>query len=91
MNKPVNQTAHIQLIINNPCPFCDRAKVFLKNKGLKFDIIDLTGNPSELNAWKNKTGWKTVPMILINDKLIGGYVDLKALEEEGQLDSMVMG
>lgn len=85
----MKQTATIKMIKKNPCPYCDRAKTLLDNKGLKYEIVDLTDKQDELDEWKNKTGWKTVPMIFINDKLVGGYTDLKTLEEEGKLDSLV--
>lgn len=73
-----------------PCPYCDRAKVFLKNKGVAFEVIDLTDKPDEMQAIKNETGWMTVPIIMINGKLVGGYTDLKALEDEGKLDGLLV-
>lgn len=79
----------VLIIKKNPCPYCDRAKVLLDNKGIKYDVLDLTDNLDELDKWKQKTGWRTVPMIFINDKLIGGYTDLKALDDDGKLDSML--
>ena len=79
----------VLLIKKNPCPYCDRAKVLLDNKGIAFDILDLTDKMDELELWKQKTGWKTVPMIFINDVLVGGYTDLKALDDEGKLEDMV--
>lgn len=87
----MKQTATIKIIKKNPCPYCDRALSFLSSKGLQAEVVDLTDNLDELMEWKKKTGWQTVPMIFINDQLIGGYTDLKALDEEGKLDSMVMG
>jgi glutaredoxin 3 len=81
--------AKVLMIKKNPCPYCDRAKTLLDNKGIKYEILDLTDKMDELNAWKEKTGWKTVPMIFINDELVGGYTDLKTLDEEGKLDQMV--
>lgn len=87
----MKQTAKIKMIKKNPCPFCDRAMNFLNSKGYDVEIVDLTDNLDELRTWKAKTGWQTVPMIFINDTLIGGYNDLKALDEEGKLDQMVMG
>lgn len=84
-------TAKVKMIKKNPCPYCDRAKILLDNKGVTFEVIDLTDKPEELEAWKHKTGWKTVPMIFINDELVGGYTDLKALDEEGRLDQMLKG
>lgn len=81
----------IKMIKKNPCPYCDRAQAFLDNKGVQVEVIDLTDKPDELIAWKQKTGWSTVPMIFIKDQLIGGYADLKALDEEGKLDAMLKG
>lgn len=81
--------AKVLMIKKNPCPYCDRAKTLLDNKGIKYEILDLTDKMDELEAWKEKTGWKTVPMIFINDELVGGYTDLKTLDEEGKLDQMV--
>ena len=81
--------AQVKMIKKNPCPYCDRAKVFLDGKGIKYEVVDLTDKPEELMAWKQKTGWSTVPMIFINDELIGGYSDLKALDESGKLDALV--
>ena len=85
----MSQTATIKMYKKNPCPFCDRAKSLLDEKGLKYEVVDLTNNIVELEALKAKTGWKTVPMIFINNELIGGYTDLKNLDEEGKLDSLV--
>ena len=85
----MNQTATIKMYKKNPCPYCDRAKSLLDEKGLKYEVVDLTNNIAELEALKAKTGWKTVPMIFINNELIGGYTDLKNLDEEGKLDSLV--
>lgn len=68
-----------------PCPYCVRAKSFLEDKQIAFEEIDLTDKPDEIERIKNETGWRTVPIIMINGKLIGGYTDLKALDEEGKL------
>ncbi len=72
-----------------PCPYCVRAKSFLNEKGVAFEEIDLTDKPEEIERIKTETGWKTVPIILINGKVIGGYSDLKELDEEGKLDSLL--
>lgn len=82
-------SAKVLIIKKNPCPFCDRAKVLLDNKNIKYDVLDLTDKLDELQNWKEKTGWKTVPMIFINDELIGGYTDLKTLDDEGKLDILI--
>lgn len=87
----MKQTAKIKMVKKDPCPYCDRAMNFFNNKGVEVEIIDLTNNLDQLQVWKQKTGWQTVPMIFINDELVGGYTDLKVLDEEGQFDKKVFG
>jgi glutaredoxin 3 len=81
--------AKVVMYTKDPCPFCDRAKSFLESKGVDFEEIDLTDQPDEIQRIKNETGWRTVPIIMIKGQLIGGYTDLKALDEEGKLDSLL--
>lgn len=81
--------AKVVMYKKNPCPFCDRAQNLLEGKGVAYEMIDLTDKPEELIALKQKTGWMTVPIIFINDELIGGYSDMKALDDEGKLDSLL--
>lgn len=81
--------AEVVMYKKNPCPYCDRAKTLLDNKGVQYKVIDLTDNPDELEKIKADTGWRTVPIIMINGKLIGGYSDMKALDDDGALDSLL--
>ena len=87
----MKQLAKIKMIKKDPCPFCDRAMNLFNRKGYQVEVIDLTDRLHEMDHYKEKHGWRTVPIILINDELIGGYNDLKALDEEGKLDALVMG
>lgn len=73
----------------NPCPFCDRAANLLNGRNLPYKTIDLTDRMDELQKIKQQWGWQTVPIIIINGKLIGGYTDLKALDESGELDKIL--
>ena len=87
----MKQIAKVKMVKKDPCPYCDRAMNFLNGKGVEVEIVDLTNNLDQLQVWKEKTGWQTVPMIFINDELVGGYTDLKALDEDGQFDKKVFG
>lgn len=80
-----NQTAKVVIYTKDPCPYCVRAIHFFVEHGIKFEEIDLTDRPDEIDRIKNETGWRTVPIIMINGELIGGYSDMKALHEEGKL------
>ncbi len=71
------------------CPYCNAAKAFLNSKGVNYKEIDVT---EDLNAKRRVTdelGWSTVPIILINDRVIGGYDDLRALDRENKLDELL--
>lgn len=72
------------------CPYCERAKTLLKQKGLEYEEIDVSVNNSVRNEMMKKAGGKrTVPQIFINDQHIGGSDDLLALERDGKLDSLL--
>lgn len=85
----MKQTAKIVIYTKDPCPYCDRAINLLEEKKLDFSEIDLTDKQDEIQKIKDQTGWRTVPIILINDQIIGGYTDLKALDEEGKLEALL--
>lgn len=82
-------SAKVQVYTWTVCPYCVRAKNLLKSKGVAFEEINLDGNDAEFEALKKKTGLKTVPQIFINDKLVGGYTDLAALEQKGELNKLL--
>ncbi|WP_413288238.1 glutaredoxin domain-containing protein [Bdellovibrio sp. HCB337] len=84
-----NQTAKVVIYTKDPCPYCVRAINFFNEYGVKFEEIDLSDKPEEIDRIKNETGWRTVPIIMINGKLIGGYSDMKALHDEGKFEPLL--
>ena len=74
----------VVIYTKDPCVYCDRAIRLLNELGVAFEEIDLTDKDDEIQKIKNETGWRTVPIIMVDGKLIGGYVDLKALVDEGK-------
>ena len=68
------------------CPYCIRAKILLKAKGVTYEEINVSGD-HEQRAWLVKTtGLRTVPQIFINEESIGGFEELRALDRAGKLD-----
>lgn len=72
------------------CPYCINAERLLTSKGVT-DInkvrIDL--QPELRNEMMQKTGRRTVPQIYIDDRHIGGFDDLRALDLAGALDPLL--
>jgi len=69
------------------CPYCMRARRLLKNKGVEFEEIRVGGNDELWQEMETLSGRNTVPQIFINDESVGGYDDIAALDQQGELDS----
>ena len=84
--------AKVEVYTTNYCPYCVRAKQLLDIKDVTYSEIDVTGDDAARMALVQKSGGrKTVPQIFINDVAVGGYDDLRLLEEQGKLDTMLAG
>ncbi len=84
--------ANIEIYSTTYCPYCTRAKALMDAKDLDYTEIDVTGDDAARLALVEKSGGrKTVPQIFINGQSVGGYDDLRALEESGKLDEMLKG
>lgn len=68
------------------CPYCIRAKMLLKKKGVEFDEVNVDGDAEKRSWLVERTGRRTVPQIFINDEPIGGFDDMHALDRSGELD-----
>ena len=73
-------------------PFPAQARKALDAAGQPYKYLEY-GNYlttwRERNALKMWTGWPTFPMVFVKGVLVGGYTDLKALIESGELKKMV--
>lgn len=79
----------IVIYTKSSCPYCVTAKELLSAKGLSFEERNAEENMEEFFALAEKHNHRTVPMIFIGGELIGGYTDLKAKEEAGELEKIV--
>jgi len=71
------------------CPYCERAKALLKQRGISYEEIKLSmDDDAAWDALTKRSGMKTAPQIFHNDQLIGGYTELAALDGKDQLKSI---
>ena len=69
------------------CPFCDLAKRLLDEKKRSYSERYVDDDPIVLEEMLARShGLRTVPQIFINNKHIGGYDDLVAMNQRGDLD-----
>lgn len=75
----------IKIYTKGYCSYCHAAKRLLNKRGLAFEEIPVSGNPKAEQEMRKLSGGTTVPQIFINDKSIGGYTELAALDVDGKL------
>jgi glutaredoxin 3 len=72
------------------CPYCQRAKALLTEKGAAFTEIDIEEHPEQRSDMIAKAGGRTsVPQIFINGSHVGGCDDLFALDSRKGLDPLL--
>lgn len=81
--------ADVKFYGTSTCGFCHAAERLLLEKGVSYTREDVGGNPARRRWLFEASGRRTVPQIFINDRPIGGYTDLAALESSGRLDELL--
>jgi len=74
------------------CGYCFAAKRLLKQKGVEYEEIDVSFSPKarqDMTARAN--GGRSVPQIFVDDRHVGGCDELHALEQAGELDTLLAG
>jgi glutaredoxin 3 len=73
------------------CPYCGAARMLLKKKSIEFEDIPVTGDAARLEEMMERSGRRTVPQIFIGEHHVGGFDELNALEQSGELDKLLAG
>jgi glutaredoxin 3 len=82
-------SAGIVMYTTGWCPYCERARALLRDKGAAFEEVDIDTLPEKRAEMLTRSGRRTVPQIFIGERHIGGSDDLHALEATGQLDALL--
>ena len=69
------------------CPYCMAARRLLKIKGLSYIEHNVDANPEKRTEMEQRSGRRTVPQIFIDERHVGGFDELNALEQSGELES----
>jgi len=82
--------AKVEIYTKATCPYCIRAKMLFKQKGVEPDEIAVDfGGEKKQEMVQRANGRMTVPQIFINGRHVGGCDDLFELEHAGKLDEML--
>jgi glutaredoxin 3 len=78
--------SNVQIYTSANCAFCLAAKMLLKQKGLDYEEIRVDTDPQRREEMMARSQRRSVPQIIIGDRVIGGYEELAAAARSGQLD-----
>ncbi len=85
-------SAHVLMYTTAVCPYCTRAKLLLKARGVtEIEEVRIDLDPGRRDEMMNKTRRRTVPQIYIGDTHVGGFDDLSALDGAGKLRPLLDG
>ena len=71
------------------CPYCVAAKSLLREKGVSYREVDVSRNDAVRAEMIDRTGQRTVPQVFIGSHHVGGFEELSALDQQGQLDPLL--
>ncbi|MEZ0231748.1 MAG: glutaredoxin 3 [Methylophilaceae bacterium] len=82
--------ANVVMYTTASCPYCMNAERLLLSKGVTdIDKIRVDLQPELRVTMMEKTGRRTVPQIYIDEKHIGGFDELRALDVAGELEPLL--
>lgn len=71
------------------CGYCGAARALLREKGATWREIDIGNDDAARDEMIRRSGRRTVPQIFIGERHVGGFDDLAALDQRGQLDALL--
>ena len=81
---------NITVYMGPMCSYCDAAKRLLNKKNIPFKEINIALEKGKMEEMlKKSNGMKKIPQIFIENSHIGGYDELRALENKGELDKLI--
>jgi glutaredoxin 3 len=76
----------VEIYVKEGCKFSARARQLLMAKGVLFTEKDITFADDVRREMVSRSGRETTPQIFIGGEHVGGFDELKQIEDSGQLD-----
>ena len=67
------------------CPYCIAARRLLEQLDIDFEDVAVDDNSELRGELMRASGQRTVPQIWVGEKHVGGYTELAALHQQGEL------
>jgi glutaredoxin 3 len=85
----MSTTPRIVIYGSESCGYCGAARMLLKKKGADYEDLVVSKDPALREEMQQRSGRRSVPQIFIDDRAIGGFEELYALDKSGELDRIL--
>ena len=75
--------SQVTVYVTTYCPYCDAAKRWLNGMDIAYETIDVTNDPDGRITLMKRSGLRTVPQVFVGDTSVGGYQEMRALDNKG--------
>ena len=75
----------IKIYTTNWCSFCVMAKRYFDEQEMSYEEINIEEEGMSREELQKVTGGMSVPQVVIDDEVIGGYDNLMAMASAGEL------
>ena len=75
----------IKIYTTNWCSFCVMAKRYFDEQEMSYEEINIEEKGMSREELQKVTGGMSVPQVVIDDEVIGGYDNLMAMASAGEL------
>jgi glutaredoxin 3 len=81
--------AQITVYTTEPCSFCARVKQLLAQRGVEYEEINLSKDPTGRAELVERTGMLSFPQVVIGDEVIGGFRETLEADRSGRLRELL--
>jgi glutaredoxin 3 len=80
--------SNVIVYTTEPCSYCRKVKGMLEARGIEFSEVNLSKDPSGRLELAQRTGMMSFPQVVAGDRVIGGFRELEAADQDGRLDEL---
>ena len=81
--------SQVTIYTTQHCPYCVSAKRLLAHQGVSAVEIAIEASPNALAEMLLRSRRRTVPQVFVGSVHVGGFDDLKRLDQKGELEALL--
>ena len=82
--------SRVEIFSSQDCRYCEQARSMLDSRGIGYSSRDISQDDSAHRELLERLPHvRTLPQIFIDNKHIGSFEDLQALNDKGELDHLL--